>query len=62
MQNVTYDHLPPGRELIGVYHNVEGRFTAGANYQANTDKTEIKVSIFEDLTVDVNNIFKWWLN
>ena len=31
-------------------------------YKINSDKTEIKVSIFEDLVIDIRNVFKWWLN
>ena len=54
--------VDPENRSVRVYHNVEGKFTASDEYKINSDKTEIKVSIFEDLVVDIRNIFKWWLN
>ena len=54
--------VDPENRSVKVYHNLEGKFTAGEEYNINGDKTEIKVSIFEDLIVDIRNVFKWWLN
>ena len=54
--------VDPENRSVKVYHNIEGKFTVGDEYKINSDKTEIKVSIFEDLVVDIRNIFKWWLN
>ena len=54
--------VDPENRSIKVYHNIEGKFTASDEYKINSDKTKIKVSIFEDLSVDVCNVFKWWLN
>ena len=54
--------VDPENRSVKVYHNIEGKFTAGDEYKINSDKTEIKVSIFEDLVVDIRNVFKWWLN
>ena len=54
--------VDPENRSVKVYHNIEGKFTVGDEYKINSDKTEIKVSIFENLIVDIRNIFKWWLN
>ena len=42
-----------------VYHLVDGKFELNGEYKINSDKTSIKVSIFDDLIVDLNDIFKW---
>ena len=50
---------------IEVYHLIEGKFVLDDVYmvsEAPETKTNIKVSIFEDLTVDIRNIFKWWFD
>ena len=54
--------VDPENRSIKVYHNIEGKFKIIGEYKVVGDKTKIKVSIFEDLMVDVRNIFKWWLN
>ena len=54
--------VDPENRSVKVYHNIEGKFTDDDEYKINSNKTEIKVSIFKDLTVDIRNIFKWWLN
>ena len=36
-------------------------YELSGEYKLHTDNTKIKVSIFDDLTVDLNNVFKWWL-
>ena len=51
---------------IEVYHLVDGKFAFSKSYKVSTDeennnKNEIKVSIFDDLIVDVRNVFKWWI-
>ena len=54
--------VDPENRSIKVYHLIEGKFKISDEYQVNGDKTEIKVSIFDDLIVDIRKIFKWWLN
>ena len=62
--------VDPWIKRIEVYHLVDGKFILGGSYmdaeEDEDDKPEmpidkIKVSIFEDLIVDVKDIFKWWL-
>ena len=66
----------PKDRSIFVYHLIEGRFTLDNVYQIySADELEcltererseltynIKVSIFDDLIVDIRNVFKWWLD
>ena len=47
------------KKSIIVYHLVDGKFELNGEYKINSDKTSIKVSIFDDLIVDLNDIFKW---
>ncbi|MBR1859412.1 MAG: Uma2 family endonuclease [Selenomonadaceae bacterium] len=53
---------------IEVYHLNDKRFILDDVYMASNDdenkdvKNEIKVSIFEDMIVDVRNVFKWWIS
>ena len=53
---------------IEVYHLIDKRFILDDVYMASNDdenkdvKNEIKVSIFEDMIVDVRNVFKWWIS
>ena len=54
--------VDPKNRSIKVYHLIEGKFKISGEYNVNGDKTEIKVSIFEDLVVDIRKVFKWWLN
>ena len=57
--------VDPWAKRVEVYHLVEGRFVLDDVYMVSEDpevKTAIKVSIFEDLTVDIRNIFKWWFD
>ena len=54
--------VDPEKKSIKVYHLIEGKFKISDEYQVNGDKTEIKVSIFDDLIVDIRKVFKWWLN
>ena len=51
---------------IEVYHSVDGKFEFGGSYKVSEDgeinsKDKIRVSIFDDLTVDVRDVFKWWI-
>ena len=51
---------------IEIYHSVDGKFEFGGSYKVSEDdesnsKDKIKVSIFEDLIVDVRDVFKWWI-
>ena len=52
--------VDPNSRSIQVYHNIEGKFKRNGEY--NVDNNKIKVSIFEDLVVDVRSVFKWWLD
>ena len=54
--------VDPSDRSIKVYHNVDGKFNLSGEYQVNGDKTEIKVSIFDDLIVNIRKVFKWWLD
>ena len=55
---------------IEVYHLVNGKFAFSKTYRVSDDeetknddnKNKIKVSIFDDLTVDVRDVFKWWID
>ncbi|MBR1398157.1 MAG: Uma2 family endonuclease [Selenomonadaceae bacterium] len=53
---------------IEVYHLIDNKFILDDVYMASNDtenkdvKSEIKVSIFEDMIVDVRNVFKWWIS
>ena len=51
----------PSDRSIKVYHLIDGKFNLSSEYKFNSSKTKIKVSIFDDLIVDIGNIFKWWL-
>ena len=51
---------------IEVYHLVDGKFAFTKSYKFDADdedncKTEIKVSVFDDMIVDVRDVFKWWI-
>ena len=59
--------VDPWSKRIDVYHLIEGRFQFNDvyKYHGNDDEgietpQEIKVSIFNDLVVDIRNVFKWW--
>ena len=66
--------ISPWSKTIEVYHLIEGKFELDNVYQVFTEKEferleenekaevtyDIPVSIFEDLTIDVRKIFKWW--
>ena len=60
--------VDPWSKRIEVYHNIDGRFKLDDVYKTVSDdenievKTQIKVSIFDDLIVDICNIFKWYFN
>ena len=65
----------PWSKRIEVYHLINGKYELNEIYSAcSTEeldklkdedraaiKTDIKVSIFDDLIVDVRDIFKWWI-
>ena len=51
---------------IEVYHLIDGKFEFSGSYKTSEDEEnpsndKIKVSIFDDLIVDVHNVFKWWI-
>ena len=51
---------------IEVYHLIDGKYELDDVYKADSEdknvSKEIKVSIFDDLTVDVQSVFKWWFS
>ena len=51
---------------IEVYHLIDGKYKLDDVYKADSEdehvSKEIKVSIFDDLMVDVQSVFKWWFN
>ena len=55
---------------IEIYHLIDGKFAFSKTYRVSDDeeikkddtKNKIKVSIFDDLIVDVRDVFKWWIN
>ena len=51
---------------IEVYHFIDGKYKLDDVYKADSEdknvSKEIKVSIFDDLTVDVQSVFKWWFS
>ena len=66
----------PWAKSIEVYYLTEGDFELDEVYKVFNDaewerlsdneraesKFEIKVSVFDDLTIDVRNVFKWWID
>ena len=54
--------VDPEDRSIEVYHNVNGKFKLDGEYKLHSDNAAIKVSIFDDLIVDLHKVFKWWLN
>ena len=66
--------INPWAKSIEVYHLIDGRYEIDYIYQIYSDKDierltdkeredikyDIKVSVFEDLTIDVRKVFKWW--
>ena len=56
--------VDPINKSIIVYHLIEDKFKFIDEYKLNSidNKNFIKVSIFEDLTVDIRDVFKWWIN
>ena len=68
--------IDPWSKRVEVYHLINGKFTLSTACKVYTDKElatidedkhstlnyEIKVSIFEDLVIDIRNIFKWWFD
>ena len=61
--------VDPNNKSVEVYHLVEGKYQFAGSYKVSEEydeenkflNNEIKVSIFEDLIVDVRNVFKWWI-
>ena len=54
--------VDPENRSIKVYQLINGKFELSGDYKLHSDKTKIKVSLFDNLIVDLNNVFKWWLN
>ena len=68
--------ISPWAKSIEVYHLVEDRYKLDEVYrifskdeweqltdkEREESKFEIKVSIFDDLMVDIRKVFKWWLD
>lgn len=57
--------VDPLNKSIEVYHLVEGKFILDEVYAITDDdeeemQTQIKVSIFDDLIVDIHKVFKKW--
>ena len=67
--------INPEDKSIQVYYLTDGKFKLDYVYQNYSDddleileesernaiKYDIKVSIFDDLTVNVNDVFRWWV-
>ena len=51
----------PEDRSIKIYHNVDGKFQFRGEYKLHNDKNKIKVSIFDNLIIDIRKVFKWWL-
>ncbi len=51
---------------IEVYHLIDGKYKLDDVYKADSEdenvSKQIKVSIFNDLLVDVQSVFKWWFS
>ena len=50
---------------VEVYHSIEGKFVFSKSYKVSDEENtvnDIKVSIFDDMLVDVREIFKWYFN
>ena len=51
---------------IEVYHLIDGKYRLDDVYKADSEdekvSKKIKVSIFDDLIVDVQSVFKWWFS
>lgn len=51
---------------IEVYHLIDCKYELDDVYKADSEdekvSKEIKVSIFDDLVVDVQSVFKWWFS
>lgn len=68
--------VDPWSKRIEVYHLIDGKFELDEVYKYHTEeefaeldeedkktvKNYIKVSIFEDLQVDIRKVFKWWFD
>ena len=60
--------IDPWSKRVEVYHNVDGKFKLDNVYKLYSDdedielQQKIKVSIFDDLIVDIRDIFKWWFD
>ncbi|MBR1728136.1 MAG: Uma2 family endonuclease [Selenomonadaceae bacterium] len=47
---------------IEVYHLIENKYNLAGKYKVGTADDKIKVSIFDNLIVDINQVFKWWFD
>ena len=60
--------IDPWSKRVEVYHNVDGKFNLDNVYKLYSDdedielQQKIKVSIFDDLIIDIRDIFKWWFD
>ena len=54
--------VDPEDRSIKVYQLINEKFELSGDYKLHSDKTKIKISIFDNLIVDLHNVFKWWLN
>ena len=56
--------VAPNDMSIKVYHLIENKLEFYDEYKidALSDKNEIKVSIFNDLIVDIRDVFRWWVH
>ena len=60
--------VDPWSQRVDVYHLINGKFWLDNVYKLHSEELgvevqhEIKVSIFDDLVIDIRNIFKWWFD
>ena len=54
--------VDPKEKSIVVYHLINNKYEFAGEFATNGINTKIKVSIFDDLIVDVRDVFKWWLD
>ena len=60
--------VDPWAKRIEVYHLIDNKFKLDNIYKLHSEdedfepQHEIKVSIFDDLVIDISKIFKWWFD
>ena len=60
--------IDPWVKRIEVYHLIDNKFKLDNIYKLHSEdedfepQHEVKVSIFDDLVIDISKIFKWWFD